>query len=145
MTDSDERDKITPSVARFLNGQNAVRRRTNRQTDQQIDRWIVHGVPVNVQKIATNTAGNQDMTVGYWISEAVVAFSKANANRVSADVPAVDPPPELMDVIKDVQDRLTKLESRDTRGLLGRLFGKGSAAARSSETAALLSGDGSRA
>ena len=128
MTDSDERDKITPSVARFLNGQNAVRRRTNRQTDQQIDRWIVHGVPVNVQKIATNTAGNQDMTVGYWISEAVVAFSKANANRVSADVPAVDPPPELMDVIKDVQDRLTKLESRDTRGLLGRLFGRGSAA-----------------
>ena len=60
------------------------------------------------------------------MSEAVVAFSKADANQVSADVPA---PADLLDVMKNVQDRLTKLESRNTRGLLSKLFGKGSVAA----------------
>ena len=35
----------------------------------------------------------------------------------------------LLDDMKDMKARLTKLESRDTRGLLGKLFGKGSAAA----------------
>ncbi len=42
-----------------------------------------------------------------------------------ADTPSTDPPHELMAVIEDLQARLTKLEARDTRGLLGKLFGKG--------------------
>ena len=46
-----------------------------------------------------------------------------------ADVTAVDSPHELVAVIEDLQARLTKLESRDTRGLLGKLFGKGTVAA----------------
>ena len=45
------------------------------------------------------------------------------------DVPPTDPPHEFMAVIEDLQARLTKLEARDTRGLLGRLFGKGTVAA----------------
>ena len=66
------------------------------------------------------------MTVGDWISEAVIAFSKEDAIRVSADVSAVNLPSDLVGVMKDVQDRLTELEARDTRGLLGMLFNKGS-------------------
>ncbi len=46
-----------------------------------------------------------------------------------ADLLAMDLPPEAMDAIKDLQARLTKLEARDTRGLLGKLLGKGSVAA----------------
>ena len=38
-----------------------------------------------------------------------------------ADAPPTDPPHELMAVIVDLQARLTKLEARDTRGLLGKL------------------------
>ena len=41
-----------------------------------------------------------------------------------ADAPSTDPPHELMAVIEDLQARLTKLEARDTRGLLGKLSGK---------------------
>ena len=46
-----------------------------------------------------------------------------------ASLPDVDLPPEFMDAIQDMQDRLTVLESRDSRGLLGKLFGRGSLAA----------------
>ena len=42
-----------------------------------------------------------------------------------SDAPPTDPPHELTAVIEDLQARLTKLEARDTRGLLGKLFGKG--------------------
>ena len=97
--------------------------------DKAAARWTVRGVPLNVREIATKAAENRGMTVGDWISEAVVAFSKADTNRVSADGANVPAPADLMDVMKDVQARLTKLETRDTRGLLGKLFGKGSAAA----------------
>ncbi len=45
--------------------------------------------------------------------------SKADATRVSADVPAVDRPVDLVD---DMQARLTKLETRNNQGLLSRLF-----------------------
>ena len=90
--------------------------------------WTMRGVPVNVREIATEAAENRGMTVGDWISEAVVAFSKADTNRVSADGANVPAPADLMDVMKDVQARLTKLESRDTRGLLGKLFGKSTVA-----------------
>ncbi len=36
---------------------------------------------------------------------------------------------DLLALVRDMQDRLTKLESRDKQGLLGKLFGRGSAAA----------------
>ena len=49
--------------------------------------------------------------------------------EAQADVPSTDPPHELLAAIEDLQARLTKLESRDTRGLLGKLFGRGTAAA----------------
>jgi hypothetical protein len=46
-----------------------------------------------------------------------------------ASLPAVDLPPEFMDAIRDMQDRLTVLESRDPRSMLGKLFGRGSVTA----------------
>ena len=48
---------------------------------------------------------------------------------VAPDVPAVYPPADLMGVTKDVQARPTILETSNTRGLLGKLFGKGTVAA----------------
>ena len=46
-----------------------------------------------------------------------------------ASLPAVDLPPEIVDAIQDMQDRLTVLESRDARSMLGRFFGRGSVTA----------------
>jgi len=132
MTDTswqtDGQTKPAPALARKRGGRPRKARGAATSADN-VARWTVRGIPLNVREIATKAAENRGMTVGDWISEAVVAFSKADANRVSADVPAVAMPAEIMGAIQQVQDRLTKLESRNTRGLLGRLFGKGSMAA----------------
>jgi len=117
--------KPATAPARKRGGRPRKARGAATSADKAAARWTVRGVPLNVREIASKGAENRGMTVGDWISEAVVAFSKADTNRVSADVPTV----ALLDDMKDMKARLTKLESRDTRGLLGKLFGKGSAAA----------------
>ena len=111
--------KPVKAPARKRGGRPRKARGAATSTDKAAARWTVRGVPVNVREIATKVAENRGMTVGDWISEAVVAFSKADTNRVSADVPTV----ALVDDMEDVQARLTKLEALDTRGLLGKLFG----------------------
>jgi len=118
-------DQPAKAPARKRGGRPRKARGAATSTDKAAARWTVRGVPVNVREIATKAAENRGMTVGDWISEAVVAFSKADTNRVSADVPAV----VTVDDMKDMQARLTKLETRDTRGLLGKLFGRGTVAA----------------
>jgi len=126
---TERQTKPAATLARKRGGRPRKARGAATSADKGAARWTVRGIPLNVREIATKAAENRGMTVGDWISEAVVAFSKADTNRVSADVPAVVTPAEFMGVIQDVQDRLTKLETRDTRGLLGKLFGKGSVAA----------------
>jgi len=118
-------DQPAKAPARKRGGRPRKARGAATSTDKAAARWTVRGVPVNVREIATKAAENRGMTVGDWISEAVVSFSKADTNRVSADVPTV----VTVDDMKDVQARLTKLETRDTRGLLGKLFGKSTVAA----------------
>jgi len=118
-------DQPAKAPARKRGGRPRKARGAATSTDKAAARWTVRGVPVNVREIATKAAENRGMTVGDWISEAVVAFSKADTNRVSADVPTV----VTVDDMKDMQARLTKLETRDTRGLLGKLFGKSTTAA----------------
>jgi len=127
-------DQPAKALARKRGGRPRKARGAATSTDKAAARWTVRGVPVNVREIATKAAENRGMTVGDWISEAVVSFSKADTNRVSADGANLPAPADLMDGMKDVQARLTKLEdvqarvtkleARDTRGLLGKLFGK---------------------
>ena len=140
MTDSDHHDSITASVARFMTGLDTTRGQAQKKTKPAMARarkcggrprkvaagWAERIVPPNIREIATTAAEKRGMTVGDWISEAVIAFSKEDAIRVSADVSAVNLPSDLVGVMKDVQDRLTELEARNTRGLLGMLFNKGS-------------------
>jgi len=132
MTDTnwqtERQTKPAKAPARKRGGRPRKARGAATSADNTGARWTIRGVPLNVREIVTKAAENRGMTVGDWISEAVVAFSKSDANRVSADVPAVDPPPDFVALVQDMQSRLTKLESRNTRGLLGRLFGKGSVA-----------------
>jgi len=132
-------DQPAKAPARKRGGRPRKARGAATTTDKAAARWTVRGVPVNVREIATKAAENRGMTVGDWISEAVVAFSKADTNRVSADGANVPAPVDLVDGMKDMQARLTKLEdvqarvtkleARDTRGLLGKLFGKSTMAA----------------
>jgi len=88
-------------------------------------RWTVRGIPTNVHKIATKAAESRGMTVGDKIAEAIVKHSRADKEGVSADakanVPAVEVPPDLPDLLEKMNKHLTELENREQTGFVGRL------------------------
>lgn len=92
--------------------------------DDPEHRWSVRGVPLNVRAIASRGAEKLGMTVGDWVSEAIVAFSRADRNTISAhgnsQVPAVD----VSKTLDELSKRLTELEQRESKGFLVRLFGR---------------------
>lgn len=98
-------------------------------------RWTVRGVPVNVRAIAIKASENKGMTVGDWLAEAVVSYSRSDRSGVSADadavsadggvnVPAVPIADELLKVLTDIQTRLGKVEAERQKPLLVQLFGR---------------------
>ena len=97
-------------------------------SDASDARWTVRGIPPNVRDMATKASDSRGMTVGDWIAEAIVRHSRADKDGVSADhktnVPAVDVPPDLPDLLAKMNTRLTELEKRDQDSFLGRLFGR---------------------
>lgn len=97
-------------------------------------RWTVRGVPPNVRRMAVKAADLHGMTVGDWLSEAIVAHARSDRRKVSADsdglsadassnVPAVPMGEEVAKALSDIQDRLTKLEADRRKGVLKRIFG----------------------
>ena len=97
-------------------------------------RWTVRGVPVNVRAIATNASENNGMTVGDWLAEAIVAYSRSDRSRVSADaqsvsadggtnLPAIPLSGELKDLLDEIQTRLAAVETAKSKPLLSRIFG----------------------
>ena len=65
------------------------------------------------------------MTVGDWVAEAIVGFARA-ADRAagSSNLPATESPPDIVALIRRLDDRITRLEQRPTVSFLGRLFGR---------------------
>ena len=95
-------------------------------SDDASARWTVRGVPPPVRDMALRAATARGMTVGDWVAEAIVTAARS-AERAAASgprLPAVDPPPEIAQVLKMLDDRLRRLEERQTRGFFGRLFGR---------------------
>jgi len=78
--------------------------------------------------MATKAADDRGMTVGDWIAEAIVKHSRADKDEVSADakanVPAVEVPTDLPDLLEKMNNRLTELEKQKQTGFVGRLFGR---------------------
>jgi hypothetical protein len=70
--------------------------------------------------MAVKGAESQGKTVGDWVAEAVVHFSKADDKRVSADGSPNLTDQKMTDFMQAVDDRLTQLEKPS---LLKRLFG----------------------
>jgi len=95
-------------------------------------RWTVRGVPLNVRAMATKAADRQGLTVGDWLAEAVVAYSRgkvsSDGSGLSADggtnVPAMPLPSELPALLSDIQDRLKAIEADKQRSVLDRLLGR---------------------
>ena len=110
-------------------------RGASNSSDAADARWTVRGVPVNVRAIAIKSSENNGMTVGDWLAEAVVAYSRsdrsgvsADANTVSADgganVPAIPLTEELKDLLDGIQSRLAAIEAAKPKPLLSRIFGR---------------------
>jgi hypothetical protein len=96
-------------------------------SDDAAARWTIRGVPAPVRDMALRAAETRGMTVGDWVAEAIVTVARA-AERAGADsgpkLPAAEPPPDLGAMLGRLDERLTRLEERQTRSFFGRLFGR---------------------
>jgi hypothetical protein len=95
-------------------------------SDDAAGRWTIRGVPPPVREMALRHATERGMTVGDWVAEAIVGFARA-ADRPqtgSTNLPATDAPPDMAQLLQRLDERLTRLEERQTIGFFGRLFGR---------------------
>jgi hypothetical protein len=94
-------------------------------SDDASARWTIRGVPPPVRDMALKAASARGMTVGDWVAEAIVGLARS-AERVAAGprLPAVDAPPDLGQVLRTLDERLSRLEERQLPGFFGRLFGR---------------------
>ena len=103
-------------------------------SDASDARWTVRGVPLNVRAIANKCSDNKGMTVGDWLAEAIVSYSRSDKpgisaaeNEVSAggnsNIPAIPLSGELKDVLQTIQERLDKIEAEKKKPFIVRLFG----------------------
>lgn len=137
MADNDLKD-IAGQTVRQTNADAARGGRPKRtrgastSSDAADDRWTVRGVPRNVRGIAGKAAEKRGMTLGDWISEAIVRYARADTPEVSADtkvgVPATQQAEYFELVFKALErteKRLTAMETERRRTFFGRLFGRG--------------------
>ncbi|HSA82865.1 MAG TPA: hypothetical protein VLE23_18755 [Geminicoccaceae bacterium] len=95
-------------------------------SDDATARWTIRGVPPPVRDMALKAATARGMTVGDWVAEAIVTLARS-AERLAAAgprLPTVDPPPDLAQVLRTLDERLSRLEERRRPGFFGRLFGR---------------------
>jgi hypothetical protein len=94
-------------------------------SDLAAARWTVRGVPPPVRDMALRAAEARGMTVGDWVAEAIVTVARAAGKADGpANLPAREPPPDLGRMLQGIDERLRKLEQRQTAGFFGRLFGR---------------------
>jgi len=125
-------DTPAPKAPRKPVGRPPKGRGAATSSDAADARWTVRGVPLNVRAMATKAADRQGLTVGDWLAEAVIAYSRgkvsSDGSGLSADgganVPAMPLPSELPALLADIQDRLKAIEAEKQRSVLDRLLGR---------------------
>jgi hypothetical protein len=115
----------SPGRGRGRRGRPSSARGHPNSSDLASARWTVRGVPPPVRDMALRAAEARGMTVGDWVAEAIVTVARA-AERADAGsrLPAREPPPDLTRMLEGIEDRLRRLEDRQTTGFFGRLFGR---------------------
>lgn len=87
----------------------------------------MRGVPLNVRALAVKASEIKGLTVGDWVAEALVAYSRSDKGGVSADgganVPAIPLPAEITTALDDLRGRLERIEADRRKPLLSRIFG----------------------
>lgn len=125
-------DKGTAKPSAKRAGRPPKARGASNSSDDASARWTIRGVPANVRSMASKAASNRGMTVGDWLSEAIVAYSRnpsvSDNGGVSADsgvnLPSVEFAQELPKVLEDIQSRLKAIEDSSKKGLFGGIFGR---------------------
>jgi hypothetical protein len=76
--------------------------------------------------MALRAAAARGMTVGDWVAEAIVTLARGADRRANdgPKLPTVEAPPDLSQVLRSLDERLSRLEQRRHAGLLDRLFGR---------------------
>jgi hypothetical protein len=114
-----------PARGRGRRGRPSKARGRPNSSDLAAARWTVRGVPPPVRDMALRAAEARGMTVGDWVAEAIVTVARAAGKADGhANLPAREPPPDLMRMLEGIDARLRKLEERQTKGFFGRLFGR---------------------
>ena len=95
-------------------------------SDDAAGRWTIRGVPAPVRDMAVRQATQRGMTVGDWVAEAIVTLARSveKPRAGSTNLPATDGPPDMAQFLQRLDERLTRLEQRQTVGFFGRLFGR---------------------
>jgi hypothetical protein len=93
-------------------------------SDEAVARWTVRGVPPTVRDMAVRAAAARGMTVGDWVAEAIVALARDKRTAARPNLPTVEAPPDLGQVLRSLEERLTRIEQRQQTGLFARLFGR---------------------
>jgi hypothetical protein len=114
------------SQPRLRRGRPSRARGKPNSSDDAIGRWTIRGVPPPVRELAVRRATERGMTVGDWVAEAIVGFARAAGKGAGGgtNLPATEGPSDLVGLIRRLDDRLTRLEQRQTVGFFGRLFGR---------------------
>ena len=123
--------EIPQPSAKGRRGRPSKSRGAPKSSDDAQDRWTVRGVPLNVRSLAVVSASQRGLTVGDWVAEAVVAYAKTspsdtagNSAAGSSNVPATNALPDLVVLVKSLNERLTAIESDRHLGFWARLFGR---------------------
>ena len=124
-TASAEAEPAPPRRPRRRRGRPSRARGQPNSSDEAVARWTVRGVPPPVRDMAVRAAAARGMTVGDWVAEAIVALARGMDKRAAEGpkLPTVDAPPDLGQVLRSLEDRLTRLEERRRTGFFSRLFG----------------------
>ncbi len=116
----------SPPRPRRRRGRPSRARGQPNSSDDAAGRWTIRGVPAPVRELAVRRATERGMTVGDWVAEAIVGFERGTAKGrfQGTTLPATESPPDLAQLLQRLDERLTRLEGRQTLGFFGRLFGK---------------------
>ncbi|HYZ27053.1 MAG TPA: hypothetical protein VE597_09100, partial [Geminicoccaceae bacterium] len=95
-------------------------------SDDAAGRWTIRGVPAPVREMAVRGASQRGMTVGDWVAEAIVGLARGSGRTAAGgtNLPATESAADIAGLIKRLDDRLTRLEERQTGGFFSRLFGR---------------------
>ena len=115
-----------PTRPRRRRGRPSRARGQPNSSDDAAGRWTIRGVPAPVRDMAVRQATQRGMTVGDWIAEAIVSFGRSaeKPRGGGTNLPATDAPPDMAQLLRRLDERLTRLEQRQTIGFFGRLFGR---------------------